>query len=135
MSKLEDMLTRHEGCSLKPYVDSVGKETIGIGRCLEDVGISKDEALYLLKNDITRCQLEANSFPWFKTIDDTRQDVVVSMIFNLGLGGFSKFKKMIDAIAANDFKTAAKEMLQSAWAKQVGKRAYELSEMMRTGSY
>jgi len=52
MQRLQNTLEHHEGLRLKPYKDSVGKLTIGIGRNLDDVGISKSEALLLLQNDI-----------------------------------------------------------------------------------
>lgn len=130
------LLLRHEGIRLKPYKDSVGKLTIGIGRCIDDVGISEMEALYLLSNDIRRVSKQAqDAFPWFKSLSVTRQDVVLSMVFNLGLAGFSKFKMLIQAIAVQDYERAAKEMLQSKWSQQVGNRAKELAEMMRSGIY
>lgn len=130
------LLLRHEGIRLKPYKDSVGKLTIGIGRNLDDIGISEMEALYLLSNDIRRVSKQAqDAFPWFKSISVTRQDVVLSMIFNLGLAGFSKFKMLIQAIAVQDYERAAKEMIQSKWSQQVGNRAKELAQMMRTGVY
>lgn len=130
------LLIRHEGLRLKVYTDTVGKTTIGCGRNLTDIGISEMEALYLLSNDIRRVSKQAqDAFPWFKSISVTRQDVVLSMVFNLGLAGFSKFKMLIQAIAVQDYERAAKEMLASLWAKQVGNRAKELATMMRTGIY
>lgn len=135
-TKFVKLLLRHEGLRLKPYKDSVGKLSIGIGRCIEDVGISEAEAYVLLNNDVARITQDAyNEFTWFTSLSVTRQDVVLSMIFNLGLEGFKKFKKMIEAIIAGNFERAADEMLNSTWAKQVGKRAEDLSAMMRTNLY
>ena len=107
----------------------------GVGRNLEDRGITKAEALYLLENDIERCRREARDFAWFRTLDSVRQDVVISMIFNLGLAGFKKFRNAIMAIQAGKYELASKELLDSLWAKQVGSRAIQLAHMMRTGSY
>lgn len=133
---IKDLLIKHEGLRLKPYRCTAGKLTIGVGRNLEDVGISEDEALYLLECDIKRVRADADAiFPWFCKLSDSRKDVIISMIFNIGLHGFLEFKKTISAIAAGNFEQAAKEMLESKWAAQVGKRGYELSEMMRTGQY
>jgi lysozyme len=55
------------------------------------------------------------------------------MVFNLGIRGFSRFKWMINCLTRGDYECAAEEMLNSKWAAQVGKRVYELSEMMRRG--
>lgn len=134
--KLKALLAKHEGLKLKPYKDSMGKLTIGVGRNLEDVGISEKEADELLANDIMRCHDQAfEAFDWYPALDDARQDVILSMIFNLGMHGFVQFKKTIQAIASKDFELASREMMDSHWASQVGKRAYELSEMMRLGTY
>ncbi len=136
MSQLMEMLKRHEGLRLKPYKDSVGKLTIGIGRNLDDVGITNEEATQLLQNDISKAlRAAADNFFWFLKLDAVRQDVVISMIFNMGLKKFSEFKKTIEHIANKRYAEASEEMLKSAWAKQVGQRSIELSHMMKTGSY
>jgi lysozyme len=134
-TNLKEMLVLHEGLKLKPYKCSAGKLTIGVGRNIEDVGISLDEAYALLDNDLLRCELSARKFAWYAELDSVRQHVVLSMIFNVGLTRFKGFKKTIALIAAHDYAAAAKEMLNSQWARQVGKRANQLSELMRTGSY
>lgn len=132
--KLKELLIYHEGLKLKPYKDSVGKLTIGVGRNLEDVGITEQEALYLLDNDISKVVSYCRTaFPWFNGLCDTRQNVVASLIFNIGAKGFSEFKKLIAAIERQDFDAAANEMKLSRWASQVGKRAVELADMMRSG--
>lgn len=130
---LRELLIKHEGLRLKPYVDTVGKLTIGVGRNLDDVGISKDEALFMLDNDIEKCEAELKQFDWFNNLDEVRQIVLLDMAFNLGIPRLLKFKKTIQYIQDCDFENAAKEMLDSIWAKQVKGRALELSEMMRTG--
>lgn len=132
---LDALLIRHEGLRLKPYRCPSGKLTIGVGRNLEDVGISTSEAMFLLESDIYTCTKEALKFSWFSNLSDVRRDVVISMIFNIGYSGFLKFKKMIEAIEAKNYEKAADEMLASEWALQVGKRSYELSEMMRNDAY
>ena len=135
IEQLKKMLIRHEALRLKPYKDSVGKLTIGVGRNLDDRGITEAEAMLLLSNDIGSAMNDAQSFPWFKALDSVRQDVVLDMLFNLGKQRFSGFRKMIIAIENTGYPRAADEMLDSKWAQQVGLRATELSQMMRTGSY
>lgn len=126
----------HEGLRLKPYTDTQGKLTIGVGRNLSDVGVSEAEAMLMLNNDIERVQSETiHAFGWYNSIGVIRQDVVLSMVFNLGLTGFQEFKKLIAAVACQDYERAASEMLDSKWAKQVGKRAIDLAYMMRNNTY
>lgn len=134
-SSLRQDLIRHEGLRLKPYRDSVGKLTIGVGRNLDDVGISELEAMLLLTNDIKRTAEEAYAaLPWLRNLDPLRTDVVLNMIFNMGLQTFQGFHGTIAAIAARKYEEAADHMLASKWATQVGPRARELSFRMRTGT-
>ena len=136
MSNLSKMLIRHEGLKLKSYRDTVGKLTIGVGRNLDDLGITRNEALYLLRNDIARVKNRAKkSFPWFIKLNYSRRNVVLNMIFNLGFTKFRKFKKTIRAIKGKNWDMAAKEMLDSKWASQVGWRAKKLSKIMKTGRF
>ena len=106
-----------------------------MGRNLDDVGISENEALILLANDIKRCEQEAMQFPWFKYLTEVRQDVILSMLFNLGLKRFNGFKKFKSAILKGEYKAAATEMLDSKWAGQVKDRAKVLAKMMETNTY
>ena len=131
---LLSQLIRHEGLKLQPYYDTVGKLTIGIGRNLDDYGITKEEAMYLCKNNIVQCiaELEA-SLPWFNTLDEVRKDVLINMDFNLGIVGLLKFKNTLKLIEEGKYIDASYQMLSSKWSKQVGKRAIELSDQMRTG--
>ncbi len=128
------MLTRHEDLRLKPYRDTVGKLTIGVGRNLDDFGLTKKEVLYLLHNDVTRVMQEVKrAFPWYFRLNAVRQNVVLNMVFNLGLLRFLGFEKTIKAIKDKNWDMAAREMLDSKWAVQVGNRAKELAKMMKTG--
>jgi lysozyme len=130
------MLKNHEGLILKPYVDTVGKLTIGYGRNLEDVGISIAEAEGMLDRDIEDARRRCEQiFGWFGIIDAVRQDVIVMMTFNMGINKVCHFHQMIEAIKIGDWVKAADEMLDSAWARQVGARAMVLSRMMKLGRY
>jgi lysozyme len=126
------MLERDEGVRLKPYLDSVDKMTIGIGRNLDDKGITLAEARYLLQNDIDACLADLDPLPWFARLSDIRQRVICAMRFNLGMAGLMQFKKMLVHIDNGRFTSAAREMLQSRWAQQVGRRADRLATMFIT---
>ena len=135
MKHLIAMLQRHEGLRLKPYLCTADKLTIGYGRNLDDMGISEDEALYLLQNDIDACYSELNVFNWFQELDQVRQEALVDMRFNLGLPRFLSFKKMIARLIAKEYSQAAKEIINSLYAKQVGDRANEIAYMIERGEY
>ena len=134
MINLMAMIAKHEGLSLRPYKDSVGFTTIGYGRNLDSVGISKDEAEFMLKNDIAVAVKELlKIFPNFVGLTQNRQNALIDMMYNLGSSRFRGFYRMIKAIVEERFQDAAQEMLQSRWATQVGQRAAELSALMREG--
>jgi len=131
---ITDLLIKHEGLRLKPYRDTVGKLTIGVGRNLDDVGITREEARFLLDNDIARADVELRrNFLWFPGRNKVRNAVLINMVFNLGISRFKRFKKLIAAIERRDWDRAGKEMLDSRWAQQVGGRAKELARQMLTG--
>lgn len=135
-TKLAEQLKKHEGLRLKPYTDTVGKLTLGIGRNLEDKGITEREALFMLSNDVDYFYNQLNkNLTWFKLLDDARQNVLVNMAFNLGIRGLLTFKMTLSLIEYGDYDNAATEMLNSVWAYQVGQRAIELSKQMATGEF
>jgi lysozyme len=143
---LRNDLMRDEGFRQFPYFDCCGKPyrqcacsvkgalTIGVGRNLDANGISKLEAEVLLDHDIYSAeQAAAKSFDWFEALSERRQQVVVNMIFNLGIAKFRGFGNTIAAIKAKDYVKASMQMLASRWAAQVGARATRLAKMMRDG--
>tara|TARA_Y100000114_G_C11722362_1_gene309159 strand:- start:825 stop:1247 length:423 start_codon:yes stop_codon:yes gene_type:complete len=133
--RLIDQLRLHEGVEKTVYDDSEGIPTIGVGRNLRDRGLSDDEIDYLLSNDIDIVVRELdNVMPWWKDLDEVRQRVLCDLVFNLGMPRFSGFKKSISYMKQQMWDQAANELLDSKWARQVGKRAERLSEMMRTGN-
>lgn len=131
---LRRQLMRHEGLRLKPYMDTVGTFTIGHGRNLESRGISEAEALYLLDNDIAACINDLVTLPWFADLDPVRQRVFVDLCFNLGIKRLLEFTKMLDAAVHKDWPRAARELMTSRYAEQVGQRARTLAAMLRTGT-
>ena len=130
---LRQQLIRHESDRLKPYVDSVGKITIGVGRNLTDKGISAAESRMLLDADINDAILDLSTFSWFADLDVVRQRALLDLCHNIGLPRLKGFVKMLAAIARQDWETAAHELLDSRYAQQVGKRASTLAHMLRTG--
>ncbi len=133
---VREQLQRDEGLRLKPYVDTVGKTSIGYGRNLTDVGISEYEALVLLDNDIDNTRLVlGNRLPWFHALDEVRQGVFINLTFNLGFNGLEKFPKMLAAAAQGDWIEASQELMNSAWRQQVGDRALRLAKQMITGTW
>lgn len=134
--KLTDMLVDHEGMRRKPYRCTAGKLTIGVGRNLDDRGISPDEAMYMLANDIRDSRRELSAaFPWFDKLDEVRQAVLIDMCVNLGLSRLQGFRNTLALIGVGKYEAAAQEMLNSKWAEQVGRRAQRLSRMMATGRW
>lgn len=125
-------LKRDEGLRLKPYRDSVGKLTIGYGRNLDDMGITEDEAEALLDRDIERAAADLDrALPWWSALPEPRRRGLLNMAFNLGMPRLRGFKKMLAALQAGDGRRAAKEALDSKWARQVGARAERIAALYR----
>lgn len=143
-----NLIRVHEGVRETPYLCSAGKWTIGVGRNLEDRGLTLEEMLFIFKrqpldresiehlftNDlrVARDELLKN-FPVFEHLSENRQGALVNMCLNLGWPRLSKFKKMFAALEAGEWGRAAAEALDSLWARQVGNRAVELARIIKEG--
>jgi lysozyme len=135
LAELRRTLIDAEGLRLKPYVDTVGKMTVGVGRNLTDVGLSKEEVLLLLENDISRALHDCErTFPWFQALDPVRQRVIVEMRFQLGLGALLEFTQTLGFIERGEYESAATTLLKSKAAVQTPKRWKRLAQMMKTGA-
>ena len=154
---LIEKLIAAEGLKLQVYKDTLGIDTIGIGRNLEDRGITKQEldeldipsidhvyeygiteadAVYLATNDVQIVEEElVRAHPCVDRLDSVRQLIVIDMAFNLGVPRLCKFKKMWAAIHEEQYDVAAKEMLDSKWARQVKGRATKLANAMHNGEF
>jgi lysozyme len=135
--KLLNALLLHEGLKLKPYADPIRPHilTIGIGRNLTDDGISAAEARLLCINDIVGVARTLDArVPWWRGLTDGRQNVLAEMCFNLGWGTLATFHHFLACLEHGDCAGAAREMLASRWATQVGQRAAALAHAMRTGA-
>ncbi len=129
-----ERLIQHEGLKLKPYRCTAGKLTIGVGRNLEDKGLTKSEALFLLTNDVLEAKsLCQQAFSFFDELTPVRQEVLIEMAFNLGINGLKKFQKCLTALEKKEYQKAGQEMLNSSWAKQVKTRAKTLAHLMQKG--
>ena len=141
---MEEDLIRDEGIRLRPYKCSAGHLTIGVGhritandRAASSDSLSLEAVGMLLTRDIATALGAAFRIfgrEAFEAMTDARQRAVVNMIFNLGEARFAGFRRMIAAIKEHRWKDAAAECLDSAYARQVGKRALRVSEALRTGA-
>lgn len=124
-------LKREEGFSGKPYTDILGIPTIGYGFTY----LTEDEAETVLKMKVEKIQsklamyLAQNEI----SIDEFRFGVLTDMIYNLGMDGALKFRKMWKALKHMDYDEAADQMLDSRWHKQVPERCELLARRMRDG--
>lgn len=133
---LIDLLIKHEGLKLKPYRCTSNKLTVGVGRNLEECGITEEEAMYLLKNDIQNFHEElTEKFYFYKYLEGARKDAILNMAFNMGVPRLATFVKALDFMSQRKYAEAADEFLRSRWADQVGNRATEVASMIRTNTY
>ena len=136
-SSLEALIRAEEGCRLKPYRCSAGKLTIGIGRNLEDKGISESEAELMFANDLAEVKGQISAaLPWASTLDEVRYAVLCSMAFQMGIYGLLGFKQTLAAVFREDWDEASRRMLKSKWAREdTPKRARRHAIMMRRGEW
>jgi lysozyme len=144
MSKLTEMLRRHEGEVKNSagrhivYDCPAGHATIGIGRNVSEsgLGLSDIEVEFMLEEDIARCAEElGREFPWFSGLNEARRDAMIDLAFNIGLTRLNGFKKALAAMADANYDLAAAEFMDSKWASQVKDRAIEICAMIKTGNY
>lgn len=154
LQKLTTSLTIDEGDKLTPYRDSRGLWTVGIGRCLESnapmtaewkwlldngaikIALTEEGSQFLFANDVrmAMAQIKTRCDFWDR-LDDLRQNILIEMCFQLGIDRLLGFNKMFAAMRIGDFTSAAKEGLDSAWAKQTPNRANKLMNSLKTGEW
>ena len=132
----------HEGLRLKPYLCTEGKLTVGYGHNCEashvpvtliNGVITEDDANELLQLDIMYAVKDAYVLCDMKALSIPRQAVIIDMAFNLGRNRLAGFKKMFANIADESYESAAFEMMDSRWSRQVGERATTLAKHMENG--
>jgi lysozyme len=134
IEKLKKIITDHEEYRRFPYMCTGNKLTIAIGRNIQDVGISEDEAQYILQNDIDAVIIDLiKIFPGYSSFTENRQHCLADMRFQLGPGGFRGFKKMIAAILIDDWIEASMECINSKYATDTPSRAVWVAEQLRHG--
>ena len=128
---LEQMLERHEGYRSTPYLDSVGVQTIGIGHNLHKP-LSRNAIMQILRDDIVDATNDCvHAFPWFAELSEPRQRAMINLCFNLGLPKLLKFTKFLAAMELGNYATAADELMDSLWFKQVKSRGVEIVGLIR----
>lgn len=136
---LVKQLRDEEGEVLYVYNDTLGLATIGVGRLVDrrkGGGITKEESAYLLSNDIAKVQSQLDArLPWWRTLNEARQGVLIGMAFQMGIDGLLGFKNTLAMVQAGSYDGAAAGMLNSLWAKQTPARAKRMSDQMKTGEW
>ena len=131
LQEIVEDIKKHEGFRAKVYECTEGYDTIGYGFAVKDLIIDEDIATLILMRKLhTLLERITIAFPWFKDIDDKAKGVVINMCYQLGIRGFSKFKKTIYYLETEQYEEASSEMLDSLWAKQTPGRAKELSKII-----
>jgi lysozyme len=141
MQPIEALLIDHEGTGpvkngrFFPYLDSVSKITIGCGRNLTDNGISDFERMVLLQDDVGDVDAALDkTFPWWRSLDPIRMQVLQDLVFNMGIYQFMQFADFIALVKAGAFAQAADDLDTTKYARQVGRRERHLAAMLRTGN-
>jgi lysozyme len=130
-----DLIIGHESLKLKPYKCTANKTTIGVGRNLDDKGISESEAMVLFENDIADTTQFCRSYKWFDALSEVRQAACLDLMFNLGPSRFSNFRNFIQAMKERQYTWAAAELVNSRWYSQVGRRGPRIVSMIRSDSW
>jgi lysozyme len=134
--RVQNALIRDESLALKPYRDSVGKLTIGVGRNLDDHGISEIEAMIMLDNDIRDATRDVyHTWSWSQSLTEPRQAVMIMLTFNMGVEKLATFTKMLSALRRGDYDAAAQELLDSAYHREVPARSTRLAAQLRSGAW
>lgn len=133
---LRDQLKQEEGLRLSPYRDSEGYLTIGYGHCLDKKPISQRAAEVIFDDDVADAEASVGArLSWARHLDPPRWAVLVGMAYQMGIGGLLDFTKALAAIERSEWDEAAREMLDSRWARQTPERARRLAEQVRTGEW
>ena len=128
---LEQRITRHEGLRLKPYVDTVGKITIGIGHNLTDNGLTLAQVEDIFQSDVHEAQQDLQRvLPWVASLTSIRQEVFVELVFNLGITDLSQFHVFLNLAQAGNWDAASADLLTTKWSRQVKSRAVELAHLL-----
>ncbi|POU03613.1 lysozyme [Escherichia sp. ESNIH1] len=148
MSQAVPILFFEEGFKEKPYIDTEGYPTVagGIkigpkGAALKNYTFTVPRAVgevwtQVFVDNVTRdCRSNPSIYAAMQKCNPARQDILISMAYQMGVAGLAGFKNTLALIAAGKFTEAANGMLSSKWARQTPNRAHRHAEVMRTGTY
>jgi len=131
-SKLVDSIKQHEGYVPTVYKDSLGIDTIGYGFAIKDLELDKDICDIILERKLKDLIVKIRSkFQWYSYMPLEIQDIITEMCYQLGVYGFSRFKKTIAYLQNKQWEEASVEMLDSRWAEQTPNRAKEMSNRVK----
>tara|TARA_Y100000592_G_C5457246_1_gene312016 strand:+ start:189 stop:590 length:402 start_codon:yes stop_codon:yes gene_type:complete len=131
MSLIES-IKEGEGYRAKVYKCTEGYDTIGYGFAIKDLELDEEVCDLILDKKLDKLIDATNKkFPFLRELPQDKCEVVFEMVYQLGLTGVSKFKKMLKALEIKDYDKASAEMLDSLWAKQTPNRAIKLSNQMK----
>jgi lysozyme len=129
------LISQHEGVRRFPYRCTADKLSIGIGRNLDDRGLSMSEIEYLFENDLQEARRTAQAYTYFAGLNEARQAAILDMAFQLGSPRLAGFVRMHKNMEAGDYAAAADECLDSRYAKQVPARAQRIAQIIRSGEH
>ncbi len=138
MEEVKARIKAHEGFRNKVYEDTLGKRTVGYGHlCVEDHWDDNKEydETYLneiFEKDFENALYNSRTLIGNRNINYIAQGIVCEMVFQLGIGNVSKFKKMFAALETENYEEAANQMIDSKWHKQTKSRCEHLASMMKT---
>ena len=129
---LVESIKEGEGYRAKVYKCTEGYDTIGYGFAIKDLELDEEVCDLILDKKLDKLiDATNNKFPFLRELPQDKCEVVFEMVYQLGLTGVSKFKKMLKALERKDYDKASAEMLDSLWAKQTPNRAIKLSNQMK----
>tara|TARA_Y100001938_G_scaffold137444_1_gene201636 strand:- start:30585 stop:30992 length:408 start_codon:yes stop_codon:yes gene_type:complete len=132
MKNLKKSVKLSEGFRDKVYKCTEGYDTIGYGFAIKDLVLEEDICDIILERKLSSLIKRVHSkFPFVEDLPEEAQEVVYEMCYQLGLGGFSKFKKTIQFLRLGNYSACSLEMLDSRWAKQTPNRAKKLSDIIK----
>jgi len=137
--ELKEQIKEHEGFVPRVYKDNLGKRTIGYGHlCVEpeqwddDKEYTKEELERVFDKDFEEALKNAETLIGNRPVNFIAKQVIIEMVFQLGIGGVSKFKKMWEALDKEDYGEASFQMTQSRWHSQTPSRCQKLAAKMRS---
>ena len=132
MPNLIEQIKESEGFRPTVYKCTEGYDTIGYGFAIKDLVLGEDICDMILEREVAELKLRIQQkFPFYEDMPEAVRDVIVEMCYQMGVSGFSKFRKTIDHFMRKDYKSASEEMLDSRWAKQTPNRAKKLSDYVK----